>query len=127
MPCKCARYDAAQHRILSHQDMLKYFAKDARSLEIVMKHMPHRYVVYPIIEIRISTQDARSITIYQIYPGETRDRVVELNDRQLNGLRRTWKQSDTWKRDKIGEGYLRLRKEGCVRMDPLKRFGLWTR
>lgn len=124
MPCKCARYDAAGNRILSREDMIKYYQQDKSSLDIVTRWMPFKYVVYPDIEIRIGKNAPGTVTVIKIYPGETKEQTFEVSNRAMDGLRNTWTCGKGWQH-KNGTGYVSLRFPGRVVPDPLKRFGIW--
>lgn len=124
-PCKC-RWDAAGHKILSNVDMLKYYQNDPESLKIVKANMPHRYVCLPAVEIHIHTGAEIDVTIYQIYPGETRDNYKSISVRALEGLRATFRGRPGWRVVKNQEGLVVLRREGRVILDPKRRYGLWS-
>lgn len=125
MRTNCKRFDAGGNVILPHAEMLLYYKKDPHSLDIVRRFMPHRYICIPDIEIRLDVQDCRTATIYSIFPGETKERVVELSDRNLNVLRHMWRWGrKRWVMEKK-TGYFVFRRAGCVVMDPLKRYGIY--
>lgn len=126
MPCKCARYDAAGHKILPHDAMKLYYKDDPISLDLVKRNMPFRLVVIPDILIRIDVQDCTSVQVLYIYPGETKERTFVLSEHGIQGLRNTWRGRKGWEREKK-VGYIALRRAGRVILDPKRRYGLWQK
>lgn len=127
MTCKCARFDASGNRILPHPGMKIYYSNDKQSLELLSKNMPHRLVVIPDVEIRIVTKDPVIALLYLIYPGETKERTVHLSDRNLAYLRKLYCRKSHWTIDRSKPDRIIFRRKGRVILDPLKRFGVWTK
>lgn len=122
--CKC-RYDAAGHKILPRADMQLYYKDDKKSTEIVANNMPHRYVCYPDITIRIFKKDCTRVVVTWVYPGETIEKEIELTERALEGLRNTWAKGKAWGDRKNGPDTVSMRYRGCVKLDPKRRYGIW--
>lgn len=126
--CKkgCNRFDAAGHRILPHADMALYYKDDPKSLEIVRRNMPHRYVIIPIIEILFDAKKPGCVDVYKVYPGETILLQKELSLMAVDGLRRAYKGLGGWTVKYNKMGIICLRREGRVILDPRKRYGTWN-
>lgn len=122
-PCKC-RYDARGKKILPHQDMLLYYKDDAKSLNIVHRYMPFRYICIPHIQIRISPTTPPIINLYLIYPGEAEEREIKPSVRIIEGLRATYRGKPGWDRSKGKNGDVVLSRAGRVILDPLRRYGI---
>jgi hypothetical protein len=122
MGCKCARFDAAGHRILPVDAMRLYYKSDDISMKILSSHMSFQYVVIPGVEIRLSTEFPGNAIIYLIYPGETKEREVEFSSTALQGLRRTYRGKPGWEVDTRLRGWIIFRRDGRVILDPKKRY-----
>lgn len=124
-PCKC-RHDAAGHKILAHPDMLLYYKDDPKSLDIVRRYMPYRYVCVPHLEIHIHCNGSVDVMLYKIFPGETQNAYVSVSARVLDKLRELYKGKGGWIGEKKSSGLVIIRRKGFVTLDPRKRFGVWA-
>lgn len=126
MSKKCSRYDAWGHKILPHADMLFYYKDDPISRGIVSRWMPHRYVCIPSVEILINCSNPESVDVYLVYPGETALIHKDMSVRAVEALRRTYRGRPGWRVVNQRGGVVRLRREGRVILDPLRKFGVYS-
>lgn len=120
-PCKC-RYDAWGNSILPHSEMLLYYKQDENSLKILKNHLPHRFVIIPDVEIRISPEDSTNVLVYLIYPGRTESKSLYTTPRVLFALRKTFRGRKGWTREVKKNNVVILRHRGRVMIEPSGKF-----
>jgi hypothetical protein len=115
-------WDAWGNPILPYPEMRKIYQFDQHSLEHLRKHLPHRTVVLPDIEIRIDLDRPSTVTVYYIYPAGNESRTFILSLRALDALRRTYKGRKGWCREVTKSGWVILRHKGTLILEPTGKF-----
>jgi hypothetical protein len=116
-------YDGQGHETLDFFAMAKYYQGDLLSLDVLKKYPPFKYQVIPRKVFVINLDHPNSIYAYTIYPGKSDGRMVEINDRQLDYLRRLYSdKSKGWQHEIRGK-LIYITKEGRLAslvLSPLK-------
>lgn len=107
-------FDGRGHRTLGYMEMLERYRYDRRSVDVLRRFAPYRYLVIPDVEIIVKSGPMVALDLRFIYPGETISVCKNPNAIACDALRRLYRSGDTvWRVCKLSDGVMFSRR-GCV-------------
>ena len=91
---KTRHFDGNGHVTLSFDQMMTLYSDRKRSLAILRRFPPFKYIVVPDVEIHVKKDPSDQSYVVHRYPGEIRTLEIKLNQRGKEALRRLYKSGD---------------------------------